>query len=59
MIAEVERKEAQLQEKREQVLQAKSGVDRVMGELTGAQQSIDSLQSQLEMANVSLGWGSC
>ena len=50
----MERKEAALEEKREQILQAKGEVDRVMGELTEARQTITRLRSQLDTATVCL-----
>ena len=43
-----------LEEKREQILQAKGEVDRVMGELTEARQTIARLLSQLDTATVRL-----
>ena len=49
---ELERKEAQLEEKREQVLQAKNEVDRVMGELIEARQTVGSLRSQVDTLEV-------
>ena len=52
MTEEAQRKDAQLQEKREQVLLAKSEVDRVTGELMEARQMAQSLRSQLDSAVV-------
>lgn len=52
MTEEAQRKESQLQEKREQVLLAKSEVDRVTGELMEARQMAQSLRSQLDSAMV-------
>ena len=52
MTEEAQRKESQLQEKREQVLLAKSEVDRVTGELMETRQMAQSLRSQLESAMV-------
>ena len=52
MTEEARRKESQLQEKREQVLLAKSEVDRVTGELMETRQMAQSLRSQLESAVV-------
>lgn len=51
---EVERKEAQLEEKREQVLQAKSKVDQITGELNEARQTISHLQSEVNSTSVSV-----
>ena len=52
MTEEAQRKESQLQEKREQVLLAKSEVDRVTGELMETRQMAQSLRSQLDSAMV-------
>ena len=54
---EMERKESQLEEKRDQLIQAKSEVDRVMGELTEARQRVASLNSHLESTSVSESLG--
>ena len=49
---EVRTKEQQLQEKREQVLQVKSEVDRVTGELAEETRTVQRLQTQLQAAMV-------
>ena len=55
----MQRKEAQLEEKREQILQAKGEVDRVMGELTDARRTISTLRSQFASATVRLLTHTC
>ena len=59
MTEEAQRKEAQLQEKREQVLLVKSEVDRVTGEMTEARQMAQRLRSQLDSTMVFTSFTVC